>query len=395
MVSATLDYLPQLALAKDFPAVAINALPSRQVTPWQLLHPRRPESFAGLSVFLERGHFTMDGRSAFAQVGQLLGLGRGDRVLVPSYHCRSMVEPFVWLGCEVDFYRLNPALEVDVRDLEARLEKQTKLVVIADFFGFVQSNPTAWRLLESAGVGVLRDCAHRLFLPTLDAPVVAAVTSLPKMLPLSLGGAWVASPEVEARVLEIARRQTGQRSDLRAFVRWGLDTWHSQSAPVSLPKLRDPALERDAGPDDAPGTGTPRPAENSDFAYFRPEAAWHALSGFEARIARAAPAERIIEKRRANFCALDAAAAQNPKVEALFKLDQTSVPYVFPIKLKAPRQQFLALRQAGVGIQRWEDIARTDCPVANAYREALVQVPCQHDITHSQLEALCEIIASV
>ena len=395
MVSATPDYLPQLALAKDFPAVAINALPSRQVTPWQLLNPGRRESFAGLSVFLERGHFTLDGRSAFAQVGQLLGLGPGDRVLVPSYHCRSMVEPFVWLGCEVDFYRLNPALEVDVCDLESRLDKRTKLVVVADFFGFAQNNSSAWDLLGSAGVGALRDCAHRLFLPRLDAPVVAAVTSLPKMLPLSLGGAWVASEALETRVSEIAGRQTGRRSDLRAFVRWGLDSWHARKAPERLPKLRDAALEKHAAPDGAPGAGTPRPAADVDFAYFRPDSAWHALSGFEARVARAAPAAQIFEKRRANFRALDAAAARNTRVEAIFKLDATSVPYVFPIKLSAPRRQFLALRQAGIGIQRWEDIARTDCPVANEYREALVQVPCQHDITHAQLEALCEIIASV
>ena len=44
---------------------------------------------------------------AIALALKQMGIGPGDTVLVPSYHCASMIEPVIWAGATPLFYRIR------------------------------------------------------------------------------------------------------------------------------------------------------------------------------------------------------------------------------------------------------------------------------------------------
>jgi hypothetical protein len=47
------------------------------------------------------------GRVAIAMALRAMQIGPGDKVLVPSYHCASMIEPVIWAGATPVFYKVK------------------------------------------------------------------------------------------------------------------------------------------------------------------------------------------------------------------------------------------------------------------------------------------------
>jgi len=51
--------------------------------------------------------FTTSGRAAIEVALRVLGVGPGDKVLVPTYHCPTMIAPVVRSGAEPAFYPIT------------------------------------------------------------------------------------------------------------------------------------------------------------------------------------------------------------------------------------------------------------------------------------------------
>ena len=56
---------------------------------------------------------------------------------------------------------------------------------------------------------------------------------------------------------------------------------------------------------------------------------------------------------------------------------------------------FHLLKLAGIPIWRWEDMALTDCPVAEDYRLRLIQLPCHQELKQMELDWMIGILRSV
>ena len=63
------------------------------------------------------------------------GVGPDSEVLVPAYHCQSIVEPIEALGARPVFYRVQTDLSVDFSDIERKLTRDVKSIVAVHFFG--------------------------------------------------------------------------------------------------------------------------------------------------------------------------------------------------------------------------------------------------------------------
>lgn len=67
---------------------------------------------------------------------QVLGLTAGDTVLVPAFHCASLVEPIIQQGVAVHFYRVDRDCAPDLDDIRAKIDKNTRAVLAIHYFGF-------------------------------------------------------------------------------------------------------------------------------------------------------------------------------------------------------------------------------------------------------------------
>src|SRR6476660_5915723 len=77
--------------------------------------------------------FVTSGRVAIALALQQMKVGKGDKVLVPAYHCSSMIEPVVWLGGTPQFYRIHANASVDLDDVKSKLDGTTKVLIATNY----------------------------------------------------------------------------------------------------------------------------------------------------------------------------------------------------------------------------------------------------------------------
>ena len=63
------------------------------------------------------------GRVSIATALRVMGVERGERVLLPAYNCKSMVDPVSAMGYEPVLYKINPDLTIDLTDITDDGEK--------------------------------------------------------------------------------------------------------------------------------------------------------------------------------------------------------------------------------------------------------------------------------
>ncbi len=140
------------------------------------------------------------GRAAIGWLLDALGLGAGDRALLPAYICDAAVAPFNLRGVGVDFYRVRPDLVPDGADAAARLTPATRLLMVVHYFGFPAERgvlgtlPVAPHLirledwvqsalsegaLESDGFGEYRVLAFHKILPLPDSGLLIRRAGVP------------------------------------------------------------------------------------------------------------------------------------------------------------------------------------------------------------------------
>ena len=103
------------------------------------------------------------GRSAIALALEETGIAAGDEVLVPAFHCESMVSPVTWRGATPVFYRVKGNTEIDLEDLASKVNGKTKVIVAAHYFGFIQNLHPIVELCKEKNLTLVEDCAHAFF----------------------------------------------------------------------------------------------------------------------------------------------------------------------------------------------------------------------------------------
>ena len=171
-----------------------------ELTAEQLLTaPRRTSQLPGRTV--------VSGRTALRLIAQRLD----GPVLLPSYLCASMVQPFLEEGIPVSFYRVDAGLQVDVDDLlqRARRDRPAAILAVA-YFGF-PLDPTVKDVLDELRpqCRIIEDCVQGSLLE-FPSPVVGStgdfvLTSFRKYLPLPDGGLVLGPAADELAQLEPSR----------------------------------------------------------------------------------------------------------------------------------------------------------------------------------------------
>jgi len=70
------------------------------------------------------------------------------------------------------------------------------------------------------------------------------------------------------------------------------------------------------------------------------------------------------------------------------------VPYMMPVILRHPEQQFGVLKSQGLPMWRWEHSMIGSCAVADRYAQALIQLPCHQALSSAERDQMVAIIAA-
>jgi dTDP-4-amino-4,6-dideoxygalactose transaminase len=348
------------------------------------------------------------GRAAIALCLQLIGVRPGDEVLLPSYHCGSMVEPIIWAGATPLFFRVDRRLHANLDDITRALRRRPRALLLTHFFGFAQPLREVRELCKANGVVLIEDCAHAYFgqsdqgLP-LGSVGDFAIASLPKFFPTAGGGLLrINDPEQRARFARL-RRRSGLRYELRACVepheravRYGRGSALSHGL-ARLAGLRRPALNGHAAPrEQAQGEPLPVAAAGPAFRYLIPSDIAQPGAICTERQWRRADRDALAAARIRNWHTLARGLAPLGR-NTLFAttLPAGVVPYKFALIIEDTEECFPALKRRGVPLWRWEDLAISPCEVADDYRLRLLQIPCHQSLTEADMTWIVEQFQAV
>lgn len=341
--------------------------------------------------------FVTSGRVAIALALLQMKIGKNDKVLLPAYHCSSMVEPVIWANATPIFYKIRADTSIDLDDIQARLDSSTKLLLITHYFGFPQNLPKIRRFCDEHDILLLEDCAHSFFGEYDGKPVGSfgdyAIASAMKFFPIYEGGCLVSSHHPTAPLLESAGAGFEMKAAFNTLEK-GFDYGRLLFLkkiiylPIKLKNLiwsyikkRIPAGNIVLGPGASDGG-------------FGLETKWLSKqSSFISRyLIKRVSKTRIAENRRKNYRTLLNAITGLPGCRPLFpELPEGIFPYVFPLITDEPERQFRILKNAGVPVIRfgeflWQGVDATICANSVDLSRRVLQFPCHQELNLVEMD---------
>jgi dTDP-4-amino-4,6-dideoxygalactose transaminase len=333
-------------------------------------------------------------------------IGAGDEVLLPAYHCISMVEPVAWRNARPVFYRIRPDTSVDIDDVRSRLTPRTRALLVTHYFGFLQQLEAIRAFCDERSIVLIEDCAHAYFGSTGGVPVGStgdyAIASAWKFFPVWDGGVLVSRRHSLGGV---ALESGNLRFQAKAFVNTLEQAFEYRRMNVLRVLLQAPLRLKDAvlrrkraahpGPAEATGLSRRLGGWGFDAAIVRREMSLSSRS-LVAMVSR----RRIAEGRRENYRRMESALGQLRGCRPLFAaLPEGVVPQVFPLVVDAPERVFPALKKAGVPVIRfgeflWEGMDPEVCPVSADLSRRVFQLPCHQELTEAEIEWMLGAVRS-
>ncbi len=348
--------------------------------------------------------FTVSGRASILLALEMLKVGPGSKVLMPTYHCPTMIAPVEALGANAVFYPINSSGAPDLQWIRQHHTKDISAILVAHFFGLPQPLADIRHWCDQQGVRLIEDCAHALFGMSGERTVGKwgdlAIASLTKFLPVPEGGCLVdnLAPGPLPRL-----HQPGLKSQFKA----GFDIIHTGVnhgrlaglAPLvnganQLRSQLKPKLAVEPGSAaqsiDAPSDGFTIDVDQAHLNLTMPSR-W---------IAQHAPRARIVDRRRENYAfftqALSGVTGMRP---LLPQLPDYCAPYVFPLWVDQPDPGYTELRRLGFPVSRWDRLWPTvttleeDCGIKWSHH--VLQLACHQDLTSAEIHQMISTLKQI
>lgn len=378
MLMSSVEFLPLAVNPRDYPRPCLSMLPSR-------VRPSFQANPGIQSAFLEQKMFFVYARYALIEAFKRAGIGHGFAVLLPSYHCRTIVESVLHTRAEVRFYPMTNDLRPDFSVMaELVADGKARALLLTHYFGFGNALAESRAFCSQHGIALIEDCAHA-FYGTHAGQVLGtvgdyAVASAWKFLPLRDGALLRDNTRIDNNQELIRQPWNNEFKGIASLLRdW---TGLSLSQEFSPPPLDVEAVITQVKAISQTQTRPPAPED----IQFRPDHV--GLSGlFASRwLVDHANHDQLAYRRRANYQRWLKGVAGLRGASPLFpELSDGVVPYAFPLLTDPEGLSFHAIRLAGIPLWRWEDVAHTDCLVSRDYRLRLLQLPCHQDLTDAQI----------
>lgn len=318
-------------------------------------------------------------------------IGTGDEVLVPAFHCPSMIAPVVAAGATPVFYGITEGLSVDLGSIKHRISPATRAILAPHFFGRVQDLSALRDLCTTTKIVLIEDCAHALT-GSGQGPEVGesgdyVIASPRKFAPVGEGG-FLAGRRLQDISLNV------ERPPFKRNLRILFDISDHSVAAGGLPALRGPIsflkrLKRTT-PRTSAAVSAKQPLQDQpDNQLAKELLVPRGASAITRFLLERWDLDRAAAARRGNYRRLaDAITASNQYGVLESDLPLSRAPYMLPVLLSDPVAQFSAIKQGPVPVWRWEHSQRGVCKVTDLYADALIQVPCHQSLEDDDISRI-------
>ncbi len=369
-----------------FPKPRVSPLPNR------FKFPSSVESYSQLFKSKTIGqyrHFAR-GRYALGEAYRLTGVGSTGALLAPAYHCISMLDPAVMLGADIQLYPLKADLAPDLDKLDVLIEnygKPISALLAVHFFGFPQNFGDLKRWCEKRQIVLIEDCSHVLFTQRFRAAGTGiygefTIASPYKFFPGADGGLLYSRDEqildsVTTHSGGLAREIRGAKHTIEKCLSFNKMSFETALIDKQVKALGNkPVVE-----------GGEQISEYSypSLLYVKADKEIRALCSSRA-VVRLSSIDEVIRRRRQNYDRWANAVSALPNCYVPFaKLPENCVPYMFPLYIERVNPHFYWLKQLGIPVWRWDEMAISDCQIAQDYRLHLLHLPCHQSLTDAEL----------
>ena len=355
--------------------------------------------------------YTTSGRASILLAMEELGVKRGDQVLMPTYHCPTMIAPVESLGAEVVFFPITQTGAPDLAWLARQDTTRVRVMLAAHYFGLPQPMGAVRQWCDQRGIALIEDCAHALFGQSEGRAIGSwgdvAIGSLTKFLPVPEGGCWlvnrdrIPAPELHRcgnvqhlkagiDILDVGaqyQRLPGLNSALRASL-------------ALLRLLRRPTRPHGLGSPPATDLAAAAQAEAMDGFTIDSELAHRRLSAPSRWVSQAAPRGRNVALRRRNYRLFaDALSSHNGMRPLLPDLPEHCAPYVFPLWVQTPDPGYSQLRAMQFPVSRWDrlwpSVPSLDGDAGIGWSHHMLQLACHQDLSPDDVARMARVVLSL
>lgn len=354
---------------------------------------------------------TTSGRAAIYQALKSLRLPTRRAVLVPTYHCPTMVAPVVHAGLEPLFFGLDENALPRLDAIPAAIAARAGAMIVAHYFGQARSLAAVRAWCDARAIVLIEDCAHCFFGQAGERPVGQwgdfATASLTKFFPVPEAGLLVSTgrpvnrlalaqqgllPQIKGcvDVLEQAH-QSGRLAGLHLALGALLALKGRGGESRAAPAAQDGAVDV-AGVDAAPDVdGMARALAHCDMA--RADARPLAVAR---QLFAAVPRQRIVARRQAHHLQLRLALAEAPGAHLIFDGVAIGAPYALPLWVDDAERVYQGLRRQGLPVFRWDrvwpgsPVLPDDCGAL--WRQHVLQLLCHQDLSADEVGHTADVL---
>lgn len=378
-----------------------SPLPRRPVLDWSSF---RIIDAPGISSIENLAHttYTTSGRAAIYQALLQLQLPAASTVLVPSYHCPTMIAPVLLANLNPAYFGLRPDGLPNLATIDAATASKSTAMIVAHYFGLARSLAEVRQWCDERGIALIEDCAHCYFGEAGERPVGAwgdfATASLAKFFPISEGGLLASSqrPISELRLLPpgFKAQLKGWMDVVELAAKYKRFTGIN-SALALLFRLKNSSSrldEKTANPIETTAANMMLDCDMARIAQ-RP-------LGASMMLKAVLPRGRMITRRQHNFACYAEHFEGVRGAKPLFPLATAPLsrvaPYVFPLWVDDADRVYQALRAQELPVFRWDRIwpgtTHLAGDVGPQWSRHVLQLLCHQDLSEADIERTCSAI---
>ncbi|MCV2355504.1 DegT/DnrJ/EryC1/StrS family aminotransferase [Paucibacter sp. B2R-40] len=309
--------------------------------------------------------YTTSGRAAIFQALIQLNLPAGSEVLLPTYHCPTMVAPVLLAGHRPSYFGICANGLPNLQGITPEQIQAARAMLVPHYFGLPQSLAHVRHWCDQHHIALIEDCAHSLFGVAGERNVGSwgdfATASLSKFLPVPEAGLLASA----SRPLQpMAMTTQGAVAQVKGVIDiLELAAHHQRLAGLNSlgsAMLRIKKLLRPVGPKQT--TSAHGKSDCQDFM------AACDMGRIKARPLRVStwlsqilPRQQIITRRRENFelyaNLLGELKGAQPLMTHIGALaNSCAAPYVYPLWVDDAERVYHGLRLGGYPVFRWDRI---------------------------------------
>lgn len=300
-------------------------------------------------------------RAAIYQLACFLRAQGRSTILLPAFHCPSVVEPVLRAGMRPVFYRIDRKLEVDLSDVAARLNADVAAVLFIDYLGWPGHFGPLLAELRRREILAVEDCAHGAVranpVGLAGRRSDAAIYSFWKCVPSGVGGGlWLKEniPFVAPALARAPVRDSLHRTKqlLEELIESRGEGSGAARAWNWIEEKRVRATRRfRTAPAPADSRSAALPPDEARQYFFSGRLAQSRLPWMARQIMKRADLQSIVSARRRNYQTLGSALLRDDRIAVVHpELPADVCPHAFAVMLADRSRHDRRLRAAGVPV---------------------------------------------